>query len=432
MHRSRCYALPLAALVLVGCDNPVQPPRTTGQIATGSLLRRSAGVAQRYAVRDLGTLGGDFSLACCINERGQVTGQSTVSPGPAGFLRMFLWTEEHGMRSLGTLGGNNSQGNDINDRGDVAGWSEFKAGSPLQHASLWTHERGMLDLGTLGGPQSNANGINRGRVEEVSASDDRPPVIVVGASDTRSGAFHAFIWTAGGGMRDLGTLGGMNSEALGVNDAGQVVGDAQVASGDSHAFIWTQAHGMHDLGTLPGFTQFFAGNITEHGEVVGAAFSAAQFPFVAFTWTEEDGMRSLGTLGGLGAIAFDINESGQIVGGGALEMDADFAWVWTKGHGIHLPTLDGEAQNLAFGINDAGTIVGQNLTLGGQLHAVQWTRQEEALTAATPAVSAARHGGPVTATRPGVASPAVLCALERRFERARPLGHNVIRGCLSR
>ena len=38
-------------------------------------------------------------------------------------------------------------------------------------------------------------------------------------------------------LTDLGTLDGLWSEALGINDAGQVAGASHTAEGDRHAFI---------------------------------------------------------------------------------------------------------------------------------------------------------------------------------------------------
>src|SRR5258708_37697564 len=61
---------------------------------------------------------------------------------------------------------------------------------------------------------------------------------------------HAFLWTAADGMQDLGTLGGTNSYALGINASGQVVGMGGRSDGTYDAFRWTSATGMQDLGSL--------------------------------------------------------------------------------------------------------------------------------------------------------------------------------------
>src|SRR5438445_13841039 len=52
----------------------------------------------------------------------------------------------------------------------------------------------------------------------------------------------------------LGSLGGKNSDAAGINDKGQVVGTSSIHNSGQgrhrHAFLWTDGKGMQDLGTL--------------------------------------------------------------------------------------------------------------------------------------------------------------------------------------
>jgi probable HAF family extracellular repeat protein len=56
-------------------------------------------------------------------------------------------------------------------------------------------------------------------------------------------------------VTDLGVLpGGTFSEANGINSFGQVVGDGNINSENGHAFLWSKGLGLQDLGTLPGGT----------------------------------------------------------------------------------------------------------------------------------------------------------------------------------
>ncbi len=74
---------------------------------------------------------------------------------------------------------------------------------------------------------------------------------------------HAFL-----GRQDLGTLGGSNSFADAINNAGQVTGRADTAAGSSHAFLDTGGK-MVDLGVLPGMQSSEGIGLNEKGDVVG-------------------------------------------------------------------------------------------------------------------------------------------------------------------
>ena len=68
------------------------------------------------------------------------------------------------------------------------------------------------------------------------------------AQSTPAAAAPRFRYT----VTDLGTLGGGIIRATAMNNNGQVVGGAHTASGEEHAFLWQAGKGIQDLGTLGG------------------------------------------------------------------------------------------------------------------------------------------------------------------------------------
>jgi probable HAF family extracellular repeat protein len=79
--------------------------------------------------------------------------------------------------------------------------------------------------------------------------------------------FRAALWSRGRVIH-LGDLGGGYSEALGINDRGEVVGRSSRADGSSGAFLWRDGT-MIDLGALTGAPRSEAFAINNRGQVLG-------------------------------------------------------------------------------------------------------------------------------------------------------------------
>lgn len=130
------------------------------------------------------------------------------------------------------------------------------------------------------------------------------------------------------GPHDLGTLGGVTSQTVAMNDGGQVAGSSTV-SGDqfTHAFLWTPttpngtSGTMTDLGTLGG-NNSYAVAMNKSGQVVGVADTGSGYDRHAFLWTRggTDGppgnpqMKDLDTVNSPYSQSNGINNSGQVTG----------------------------------------------------------------------------------------------------------------------
>ena len=196
------------------------------------------------------------------------------------------------------------------------------------------------DLGTLGGLWSDAHGIN--------ASGD-----IVGVSADSSGASRATLWPADGSApRDLGRLSdSWGAAAMGINAVGDVVGWSYTSGGQQHAVLWPVGGGApRDLGGLPGASSSSARAINDAGDVVGSSYVGTVNPIEHATlWPASGGLpRDLGT-----GRANAINSAGTIVGYGSPVVPT----VWPAGGGA-ASTLPGWASGWAFGINGAGDVVG--------------------------------------------------------------------------
>src|SRR6266403_1632119 len=121
-------------------------------VLLGAAVTRHTGAATTpFVAVDLGTLGGDFSFAYDVNDRGQVVGDSFTTGNAADHA--FSWTPAGGMTDLGTFGGS-SFAMAVNACGQVVGHSYTTPQEEHAHAFAWTPAGGMIALGTLGGMDS--------------------------------------------------------------------------------------------------------------------------------------------------------------------------------------------------------------------------------------------------------------------------------------
>jgi probable HAF family extracellular repeat protein len=248
-------------------------------------------------LQDLGTLGGSASGAVGINNAGQVVGWSFGSDGGH---RAFLYSGSR-MQDISPAGTEHAGAIAINERGQVAGWSQTRAsdGSVQWRGFTYGSSTGATAaLGTLGGTHSHVRAINDAGqvVGEANLDGDRES--------------HAYLHD-GERMTSLGGLGGAQSRAADINGAGQVVGQASLANGEQRAFLWNGGT-LTDMGTLGG-TRSQAADINDRGQAVGHANLAGDESFRAFLF-DHGRMTDLGTLGGASSQALGINNLGQVVG----------------------------------------------------------------------------------------------------------------------
>jgi len=337
-----------------------------------------------YQVTDLGDLpgGNSISVAYGINSAGDVVG-SGFSSGTFG-PEAILWSGGS-IIPLGDLTGGitRSEAFAINDLGVIVGRGADASAS--FRAVRWIG--GVPgDLGDLPGGSSEAWAFDintGGRI--VGRSGGSPTVLA-----TR--------WD-GGSIDELGIPGGgspfpAGSSANGVNVFGVAVGNAAIGSGGgSRALVWDADGTPMDLGTL--FPQLSdtarANDINDLGEIVGWTGITGETRAVRWVGSV---ITDLGDLpGGVDSSeAHAINDAGSIVGQSS-STDGTHAFLWEDGTLYDLNDLLDPSDPLsaqtelleAFDINDSGQIVGR-ATFPSGTHAFLLTPLAPAVPAASTSV----------------------------------------------
>jgi len=367
----------------------VMPASLAAQVDTNV----SAQVRPRYKVIDTGTFGGPSSHltlgAHILNNNGTFTGYAdTTEPDPYApdecwdgnclVAHTFRWSRGK-LTELGVVGvGPNSESNWLSENGLIAGDSQNGLLDPLVgfwqiRGVLWRGNE-TIEVGTLGdGYNSLARGVNTNGVvvglSTTLVADPNAMIMSFGlpyAFQTR-----AFRWK-NGHIQDLGTLGGLDAMALGVNESGQIFGNSYTSSDPSPvcgnpdfgfdslttgAFLWQNGK-MTNLGSLGG-TCTNAITINNRGQVVGYSFLAGDAVFHPFLW-ERGKLVDLGTLGGNQGVAQRLNEAGDIAGWESLAGNEDVihATLWSHGQITDLGAIEPDQCSVPFAINSRKQVVG--------------------------------------------------------------------------
>ncbi|MEJ5253227.1 MAG: hypothetical protein HPY54_03015 [Chthonomonadetes bacterium] len=259
------------------------------------------------------------------------------SETPGGELRAFRWTPAGGMQELIYAGSSQSIAYGVSADGSTAvGYALVPGGSRILR---WRADTGVENLGNV--PNYTASGAALGASADGS--------VVVGFVTHPRGFQRGFHWITGGGMMNLGSLGGTSlndqSAANGVSlDGTFVVGWTRVAASDTDyrhtaAFIWTEANGMQSLGGLPEASLYFdrssASAVIPDGTIVAGKVRTASGQWHAGRWVAGTGWSDLGTLGGSLSEASGISASGTVVVGWSAIPSGDFhAFRWTPERGM--------------------------------------------------------------------------------------------------
>jgi len=345
----------------------------------------------RYTVIDLGTLGGTYSQAFYVNNKGVAGGEASLADGA---WHAILWQGPI-KRDLGTLGGmSSSVFGSPNATGQVVGEAEtsdsdpngedfcgfYASGAPLSGTTclgfLWQHGS-MTPLSTLGGYNGAASMINNrgevaGNAENATTDSTCPPY------DPAAGQYQVLqdkpVVRKNGQIEELPTYGGdPDGFAIAINDSGQLAGASGTCStfnvinglylSPVHALLWD--HGkVTNLGSLGGAFGNQAHNMNNRGQVVGVSDLAGDTIFHGFVWSQRTGMQDVPPLpGDTYSVALAINDAGEV---GGVSIDSTFtilrAFIVVNGVPTDLNTLvpaDSPLQLLtACGINSHGEITG--------------------------------------------------------------------------
>jgi probable HAF family extracellular repeat protein len=363
---------------------PRRPARLLAALALLVVAPGAIAAQPVYTVEDLGLLPGtNEARGNAVNAGGAVVGQAKPT---GGFLQAVLWPSGSTTPTdlAGVVGESTSVANGINDAGNfttVAGFAV--AGQSVGATAHFWDGATLADIGTIGAgtPQSTLSSVGNA----VNTVDQVVGRAWASAADT--GVFHAFSWQ-GGVLTDLGTVAPcQESEALDVNDNGQIVGAASIDCLPNLAIVWSAAGAapmsinaiLAGAGITANVTR--ATGINDRGEVLAQRTASGKGRCIVVTLAPTPSFVDIGAIGVdaqflTTCVPGDINELGEVAA--TQSGTASIALLYADGVLYDLntllePTSASWELLTANDINDGGTIVGQGRR-NGELHAYRAIR----------------------------------------------------------
>jgi probable HAF family extracellular repeat protein len=225
--------------------------------------------------------------------------------------------------------------------------------------------KAVRDIGTLGGSTTNAVGLNNAGQ-------------VTGDSATADGNLRAFVWSAGAGMANLGVLpGAYESDAAAINNLGVVTGYSHGTPLTSpRAFRWSAADGMQDLGSFTGgMGSFSAGNALNDAGLIAGSSDAASGRH-AFAWTKARGMVDIDSLGSTYSDPVAVASAGQVAGHYVVPKSDNLyhAFLWTAANGMRDLGTAGATESFVLAMSPNAHVAGVINLASGDQHAMSWTQ----------------------------------------------------------
>jgi probable HAF family extracellular repeat protein len=275
---------------------------------------------------------------------------------------------------LGTLGGTYSFGFGINNAGDVAGAAATKAQTDgfAATASVWSAQKGITNLGVFGPPQFPACQTCNSAAAAAAASGEVAMGSEIAALDPNGEDFGQ--WDSPNPTHRI-TLGAIRRN-------GAMIALANLPGGNNNNVFW-----MNSQGQVSG--------VAENGIFDSTCSQATPFQVQRFqpvVWGPNGEIQRvlspLVSKGDTVAVAFTINDRGQVVGNSGLcataglppaavnNTTAAHAVLWeSDGSIVDLGSLGG-ALNGASSVNNRGEVVGvAQSPKDGTVHAFLWTRR---------------------------------------------------------